>query len=71
MRPYRKRKDKPMSDNPPDARTMTDAEYRAAKAKLLAAGHADRRASDEAAELRRIKERQAARDELAGLPRQR
>jgi hypothetical protein len=43
--------------------TMTDAEYQAAKRKLLVERDANRRAADDAAELKRIEERFAARKE--------
>jgi hypothetical protein len=55
MRSYRR--SNKMADEPKDARTMTDAEYAAAKAKVVKEGRAQQRANDAAAELRRISAR--------------
>ncbi len=59
MRSYRR--GKRMADEPKDVRTMTDAEYAAAKAKVVNEGRAQQRANAEAAELRRITARHTGR----------
>lgn len=61
MRSYRR--SRKLTESTKTVGTMTDAEYQAAKRKLLVERDANRRAADDAAELKRIEERFAARKE--------